>query len=200
MVAARQQRRSRRRADRRGVEPRVPQPGRGEPLEGRRVARATKGAGGTEANIIDQHDQHVRRTRRRPQWPDRRELGLWVLGVVADQARILTVRDRQDLTLNVVFSHALHLHWLHSAQVSCPHPGGVSRPWPASGRSEQHSGPMTPSRKAPASTGHCREGTRARMRSDTAVRRSRGILGVRIDSIHRKSATRRSTRPRRVAS
>jgi hypothetical protein len=43
--------------------------------------------------------------------PDRRELGVRVLGVVADQARILAVRNRQDLPLNVAFSDALHLHW-----------------------------------------------------------------------------------------
>ena len=57
-----------------------------EPLGGRRVARATEGARSAEADIVDQHDQHVRRAFRRAQRLDRRKLRVRILRVVGDEA------------------------------------------------------------------------------------------------------------------
>ena len=63
VVAAGEQRRAGRRAQRRGVEAVVLQPAGGEALEVRRVARAAERAGGAEADVVDQDDQDVRRAR-----------------------------------------------------------------------------------------------------------------------------------------
>ena len=73
VVPARQQRRPRRRAQRRRVEPGVRQPARGETLRRRRGARTAERARRAEADVVEQHHQHVRRTRRWPQRHDRRD-------------------------------------------------------------------------------------------------------------------------------
>ena len=57
-----QQRLPRRRAEGGGVETVVASPFCGQALGGRRVARAAEGAGGSEADVVDKDDQHVRRT------------------------------------------------------------------------------------------------------------------------------------------
>ncbi len=70
-----QQRRPRRRAQRRDVEPVVPEPGFGH-------LRVARGADGTaerarvaESGVVDQHQQHVRRTRGRLDVPDQIPVG-----------------------------------------------------------------------------------------------------------------------------
>ena len=60
MVAAGQQRRAGRRAERRGVELVVAQPALRQPLERRHVDRPAEGARLAEAHVVDQHDEHVR--------------------------------------------------------------------------------------------------------------------------------------------
>ncbi len=58
-IAASQQRGTGRRADRAGMEAVVAQALVGEPLEGRCLDRAAKGAGGGKADVIEQHDHHI---------------------------------------------------------------------------------------------------------------------------------------------
>ena len=99
MVAARQQRRPRRRAQRGRVKARVLQALATEPLERRRATRATERTRRPEAHVVEQHDQHVRRALRRPQRDDRRKRRVRVLGVVRRQPGRRHVRNRQDLAL-----------------------------------------------------------------------------------------------------
>ena len=61
VVAARQQGRSRRRAQRGDVEPVVAQPALGQAGVVRRLDRSTERAGVAEAGVVDEHQQHVRR-------------------------------------------------------------------------------------------------------------------------------------------
>ena len=96
MVAARQQRLTRRRAQRGRVEPGVAQPALGEPLEVRRAGRAAERRRRAEPRIIEQDHQHVRRARRRPQRHDRRKRRVRILRVVGRQPDMLRIRDRQD--------------------------------------------------------------------------------------------------------
>ena len=72
VVAPGQQRLARRRAQRRGVEAVVAQPGARQALEGRCLARAAEGRRGAEAGVVEQDHEHVGRARRRPQRLDRR--------------------------------------------------------------------------------------------------------------------------------
>ncbi len=81
VVAAREQRLTRRRAERRRVEARVLEPSLRQPFGGRRVARSAKRARRAKADVVDQHDQHVRRARRRPQ--RRRSAGISCSGSFA---------------------------------------------------------------------------------------------------------------------
>ena len=99
VVAARQQRRARRRAERGGVKAGELQALIGEALGRRRVARAAEGARAAEAGIVDQHDQHVRRTRRRPQRRDRREGRGGILRVLVHRAVVGPVGDRQNMAI-----------------------------------------------------------------------------------------------------
>ena len=85
VVATSEQRRSRRRAERRRVEAGIAQPFPGEPLGGGSLARSAKSAGGAEANIVEQDDQHVGRPSRGPQRGDGWEPGVGVLGVIDHQ-------------------------------------------------------------------------------------------------------------------
>ena len=64
MVPARQQRLARRRAERRGVEPVVPQSSRRKSFRCRRLARPTERAGSTETDIVEQDHQHIWSARR----------------------------------------------------------------------------------------------------------------------------------------
>ena len=95
MVAPPQQRRTRRRADRRRVEPRVLQPVRRQPLDRRCRTRAPERRRRPETDVVDQHDQHVRRSLRRSQRANRRERRICTLRVVHDEPGIAAIRDRQ---------------------------------------------------------------------------------------------------------
>ena len=65
MVASRDDRRPRRRAERSGVEIRVAQPLRGDTVKRRRRDHAAKRAGRTEAGIVGHDEQHIGRALRR---------------------------------------------------------------------------------------------------------------------------------------
>jgi hypothetical protein len=67
VVAAQQQRRPGRRAKRGGVEPGVPEAARGQALGGGAADRPAEGAGGPEADVVEQDDQDVGGARGRPQ-------------------------------------------------------------------------------------------------------------------------------------
>ena len=101
VVAAGEQRLPRRRAERGRVEPVVLQAVVSERsavgvLHGPPNALAAR-----EADIVDQHDQHVGRTGRRPQRLDRREGCVGILRVVGDQAGVGPVGNRQDVSLRL---------------------------------------------------------------------------------------------------
>jgi hypothetical protein len=66
VVATGQHARASRRAQRGGVEVGVPQAVRGEAVERRRLDVRTEAAQLGEADVVEQHEQHVGRTRRRP--------------------------------------------------------------------------------------------------------------------------------------
>jgi hypothetical protein len=61
MIAPRNERRARRRAERRGMELRVTQTGRRDPVQRRRWDNAAEGARGAEANVVGHDEQHVGR-------------------------------------------------------------------------------------------------------------------------------------------
>ena len=86
VVASCQQRLACRRAQRGRVEAVVLQPVRGQSLRHRGRARTPERARRAEADVVEQHDQHVRRTLRRTQRLDRREGSVGILRVVGDQA------------------------------------------------------------------------------------------------------------------
>ena len=115
VVAAGEQRLAGRRAQRRGVEAVELEAALGEALGGRRVDRAAEGARRGEADVVEEHDQHVGRALGRPQRLDRRELRVRILGVVRGHADVLRIRDRKNRSLNLVAgTHrvpAPHLSW-----------------------------------------------------------------------------------------
>ncbi len=76
VVAAGQQRGPGGRTQRRGVETVVPQPFLGQRVTGRGFNRPTKCCGGAEADVVEQHDHHVRRPLRGPDGGDGRHLRL----------------------------------------------------------------------------------------------------------------------------
>ena len=92
-----QQRLARRRAQRGRVEAVVLEAVRGEPLRDRRVDGASEGARRGEADVVEQHDEDVRRTLGRAQRLDRRERGRRVLRVVRGQPDRRPVGNRQDV-------------------------------------------------------------------------------------------------------
>src|SRR5262245_55144581 len=102
VVPTAQQRRSGRRAERRGMEARVLQAVGGQLLERRRLARAAERAGCAEADVVDQDHQHVRCAGWWSKWHDRRDPCLRLSGVVRRHADVWPVRDRQDLSLQSV--------------------------------------------------------------------------------------------------
>ena len=69
-------------AESRGVEAVVPQPILGQPGERRCLARATEGAGRAKADVVEQHEQDIRRAGRGLE--RLREVGLRVLGPQID--------------------------------------------------------------------------------------------------------------------
>ena len=98
VVAARQQRLTRRRTQRRGVEPVVAQPARRQTFRRRCLDHAAERARRRETGVVDQHDQHIRSSRRRPRLPDRWKRRRRILRVVGDQARIrlMSIGDRKN--------------------------------------------------------------------------------------------------------
>ena len=76
----------------------------GEHFRRGRGARATEGAAGAKAGVVDQDEQNVRRTLRRAQLLDRRKLCVRIPGVVGDQARSGRVWHREVRTMFLVFA------------------------------------------------------------------------------------------------
>ena len=105
MVAAGEQSLPRRRAQRRGVQPRVLQPPGGELLEVRRLTRSTEGAAGAKAHVVDQDDEHVRRGLWRPNILDRRIAGVRILRVVGGQPHMRDIGNRKDCSRALAINH-----------------------------------------------------------------------------------------------
>src|SRR5688572_18203635 len=103
VIASGQQRLPRRRAERGGVHAVVLETLVRELLEVRRLARATERARRAEADVVDQHDQNVRRARRRLEPLDRRELRVGILRVEGGQSDWWPVWYRQDGARNRCF-------------------------------------------------------------------------------------------------
>ena len=95
VVPAAEQRRPRRCAQCRGVEPVVGQSVSLQPCSGRHRRRPTEHAARPVPDVIEEHDQHVRCTLGREQRLDRRERGVRVFRVVCRQPQMLAIRDRQ---------------------------------------------------------------------------------------------------------
>ena len=105
MVATGQQGLSGRRAERRGVEPRVLDRVGRDRIEVRRVAWTAERARCSEADVVDQDDQDVRGALGRPDRLDRRELrrrGSWRRTGSAPAYAL--IRDRQDVAVAAVGS------------------------------------------------------------------------------------------------
>ncbi len=98
MVAAGDERGARRRAERRGVELRVAQPGLGDAVQRRRRNDAAEGARRAEADVVGHDQQHVRRALGRHD--ARRPPGLRLAGVVLDHAAELRVGRRELLAVD----------------------------------------------------------------------------------------------------
>ena len=98
VVAARQQRSPRRRAQRRRVEAVVLQAVPCQPLGRRCRARPAERTRSGEADVVEQDDEHVRRAGRWPQRLDRWERRLRILRVQRELPLVRPVRDRQDVT------------------------------------------------------------------------------------------------------
>ena len=101
VVAAREQRLPRRRAQRRGVETVVAQAVVGQPLRGRRATGTAERAGRAEPDIVEQYDEDVGGAVRRPHRLDRRITGIRVLGVEGDQSLAGLSWDRKMRPLHV---------------------------------------------------------------------------------------------------
>ncbi len=95
VVAAGEHRLASRRTQRGRVEAVVAEAGRREPFSVRRVAGSPECRRGAEPDVVEQHDQHVRRAVWRQQRFDRRVRRVGVLRVVGRQSRRRTIRDRQ---------------------------------------------------------------------------------------------------------
>ena len=108
VVPAREQRRPRRRAQRRRVKAIELQPVTGQTLGCGRLTRPAEGARTTEAGVVEEDDQDVRRTCRRPQRLDRGELRSRILRVLEDRAVIGAVGNRQNFAVGTrELRHAL---------------------------------------------------------------------------------------------
>ena len=136
VVAAGQQRLARRRAQRRGVEPRVLQPAGGELLEVGGVARPAEGAAGAVTDVVDEDDQHVGRALGWPQLVDRWIAGVRILRVIRRQPDVLwtsgmgrmsrRTRAPSDVTVRRLLTRWA---WLSSRRIS-DHIGLGPRPPP----------------------------------------------------------------------
>ena len=92
---------SRRRAQCRRVEPVQPDALFSHPVGDRGGARTAEGRRGTEPNVVEQHDQHVRCPGGRTQLLDRRVGRVGVLGVMGRQTDMLNVGDGQMLASQI---------------------------------------------------------------------------------------------------
>jgi hypothetical protein len=97
MIPAGQHGRACRRAERRGVETGVLQPLSGESFSSRGLTWPAKRTGGSEAYIVQQDNEDIRRSDRRTQRPNRRKFRVGVFGVIRRKTDWLTVRNRQHL-------------------------------------------------------------------------------------------------------
>jgi hypothetical protein len=107
MIAARQQRLTRRRAQRRRVEPIEPQPLVGEPLERRRVTWSAERARSPEAGIVDHDHEHIGRPRRRSQRLDRGKRRVGILRVIRNQPHVRPLGNRQHRARQIGRRHGL---------------------------------------------------------------------------------------------
>ncbi len=116
VITARKQRRTSRSTQRRRVEAVVRQATRREPVRRRRTTWTTERARCTETNIIQQHDQHVRRALRWEQGLDRGVRGIGILGVVSGQTERGPVRDGQHRACMAVGTHGFLRRVVSKAQ------------------------------------------------------------------------------------
>ena len=150
MVSAAQEGGARRGAQSSRVEARVLEAVRGEPFGDRRGAGATERAGRAKAEVIQQHDQDVRRSSRRAQRLDRRECRCRVLRVIGGQADVSPIGDRQNIaaprighrpaphfrTVRLQAGVALRSH--PAGRLRSPGRGPEKRTTPAPGRIQEH--------------------------------------------------------------
>jgi len=99
MVAPGEQTRAARRAQRAHMEPVIRQTARGQTISGRGRARPPERIHRREPRIVQQDQEHVRRTRRRSDRLDRREARVRILRVEGNQPRKWAIRDRENLAL-----------------------------------------------------------------------------------------------------
>ena len=124
VVPPRQQRRPRRRAQRRDVEPVVAQATLGQTCVVRRLDRSAERARVAEARVVDQHQQHVGSPIRRPRVPDQVPVGLGAGERLVDDSCERLTPDRQPAALR--FTHRLRL--LRTATISRAQPGAFNGP------------------------------------------------------------------------
>ena len=105
VVAAGEQRRPGRRAQRRHMEPVVPDTLLSDPGHGGRGDRAAERTRLTKTRIIDQHQQHIRRPLRRRHMPDQAPVRPRTLQRPVRHTSELRVRDRQPGPVDPVISH-----------------------------------------------------------------------------------------------
>ncbi len=118
VIAPRQERLARRRAQRRRVKAGVAQtPGR-ELLGIGRGTGAAEGARRAEAAVVDQDHEHVRRGSRRAQRHDRRKDRVRIFRVVGDKARMRQIGNRQAVP--PVLVHRRHVYPLGESRLDSP--------------------------------------------------------------------------------
>ena len=101
---------------------------RPQPLERRRLHRTTERARRPEPDIIEQHDQHIRRPGRRPQRHDRGEGRVRILGVVGERAAIATILDRKHRSRKLSVAH--HTSSAHAPRQRTQQPKRSARSTP----------------------------------------------------------------------
>ena len=134
VVAAGQQRRPGRRAQRRHMEPVVPDTLLSDPGHGGRGDRAAERTRLTKTRIIDQHQQHIRRALRRRHMPDQAPVRPRTLQRPVHHTSELRVRDRQPGPVDPVISHgapAISYVCLGQAHARDPTPQKhIAQAWP----------------------------------------------------------------------
>ena len=100
VIAAGQERGTRRAAERGRVEPIVAQSLRGHFFQRRHMDRAAEGAAVAETDVVDQHDYDIRRALGRLDLEARRRLGVPCIELVDDSRRRFV--DRQDAAVEAV--------------------------------------------------------------------------------------------------